>query len=88
MFTAMHFFTAESVAVCVRHQARFMGAVATAQVPKITVIVGNSFGPQNFMMVIKLLITAQQLHPESIPFARKYAFFNSYEIVLKHALEK
>ena len=43
--------SAELLGIRLRHQARFMSAVACAQVPKLTVIVGNSFGCDNYMMV-------------------------------------
>ena len=43
--------SAELLGIRLRHQARLMSAVACAQVPKLTVIVGNSFGCDNYMMV-------------------------------------
>ncbi len=44
-------FSAAHMGIQLRHEARLMAAVACAQVPKLTVVVGNSFGPSNFMMV-------------------------------------
>ncbi|XP_074642210.1 methylcrotonoyl-CoA carboxylase beta chain, mitochondrial-like [Tubulanus polymorphus] len=34
----------------IRAQGRLMAAVSSTNVPKITIVVGNSFGPANFMM--------------------------------------
>ena len=44
-------FAGEMQGVTMRAQASMMGAVACAQVPKLTVIMGNSIGPANFYMV-------------------------------------
>ncbi|KAL3869882.1 hypothetical protein ACJMK2_042509 [Sinanodonta woodiana] len=40
----------ESFGNCLREHAKMMAVVSCAQVPKITVIIGNSIGPSNFLM--------------------------------------
>lgn len=40
-----------SMGDAIRARSKMMTAVACAKVPKITVIVGDSFGPSNFAMV-------------------------------------
>jgi acetyl-CoA carboxylase carboxyltransferase component len=35
----------------VRDHAKMMAAVSCAKVPKISIVIGNSIGPSNFLMV-------------------------------------
>ena len=49
----------ESMGDVIRARSKMMTAVACAKVPKITVIVGDSFGPSNFAMVRKPSVNLQ-----------------------------
>lgn len=44
-------FVGEEQGNLVRRHAQLMTCVATATVPKITVVIGNSFGTDNFLLV-------------------------------------
>ena len=45
-----HGLTNDAAAVLLKEKAKMMSVVANAQVPKVTIIIGNSFGMDNFVM--------------------------------------
>lgn len=54
-FRLFIFLQAISHGLRMRGEAKLMGAIACSTVPKITVIVGNSFGMGNYLMVSEIL---------------------------------